>query len=378
MKKPQIKPHFRLEIIEPKHVYLLSEYATHALTGVLYCQILPLLNGQHTREDLIHKLNEQVPPEHLDYVLDRLQQKGYLTDAAHELTSEVAAFWSGLGVEPLMVAEHLPQVQVSVIAVGVVDPQPLISALAAIGISAQVGEMGGVDSLRVVLTDDYLQPELSRINQTALQTQQSWLQVKPIGSVVWLGPIFHPGTTGCWECLTQRLWGNREVETSVLRQKGETGKQGERGCLPVAFAGLPSTVQAVIGLTTTEIAKWLVKQSVPGSPLQTLEGKITTLDQATLTLKTHLLPHRPQCPACGDPGFISRQLNQPIALTSRKKLFTQDGGHRAFTPDQILKRYEHLISPITGVVSSLTRSPIPITRLYIPIVLSMPLVRLLA
>ncbi len=75
MKIPQIKPHFRVEIIEPKNVYLLSESATYALTGSLYCQILPLLNGQYTLAEIIQQLEGQVPADHLHYVLDRLQEK---------------------------------------------------------------------------------------------------------------------------------------------------------------------------------------------------------------------------------------------------------------------------------------------------------------
>lgn len=363
MKIPQIKPHFRVEIIEPENVYLLSEYATHALTGRLYCQILPLLNGQYTREEIIQKLDGQVPPEHFDYVLDRLNAKGYLTDAAHSLTREAAAFWSLLNVDPQMVSLSLPQTQVFVTAVGTVDAQNLIEALQAIGVPVQLGGDGetrerhsGSCSLRVVLTDDYQEPELSRINKTALQTKQPWLLVKPIGGILWLGPYFHPGETGCWECLAHRLNGNREVEASVLRQQGKMGRWGEeRRYLPTAFAALPSTVQAAIALTTTEVAKWLVKQVVPESKIQTLAGKLITLDQTNLTLKTHTLTQRPQCPACGNPDLISQQVNSAIALTSRKKLFTQDGGHRAFTPEQILQRYEHLISPITGVVSALVR-----------------------
>ena len=52
MKNPQIKPHFRVEIVEPKNVYLLSESATHSLTGSLYCKILPFLYGQHTLNEI--------------------------------------------------------------------------------------------------------------------------------------------------------------------------------------------------------------------------------------------------------------------------------------------------------------------------------------
>jgi bacteriocin biosynthesis cyclodehydratase domain-containing protein len=359
MKIPQIKPHFRVEIVEPKNVYLLSEYATYALTGSLYCQILPLLNGQHTREEIIHKLDGQVPPEHFDYVLNRLQEKGYLTDGSHNLTREAAAFWSLLGVEPQVVSDRLSQTQVFVTTVGAVDSQPLVKSLQEMGLAVQHWSKnttkpdvnpalkGGV---LVVLTDDYQAPELSQINQIALQNQQSWLLVKPIGGMVWLGPIFQPGETGCWECLAHRLSGNREVEASVLRQKKQ-----DNGCLPTAFASLPSTQQAAMGLATTEIAKWLVKQCIPESNIQTLAGKIITLDQTNFTLKTHIISQRPQCHACGNHDLVSQQVKGAIALTSRKKLFTQDGGHRAFTPEQILQRYEHLISPITGVVSSLVR-----------------------
>ncbi|BAY91228.1 MULTISPECIES: TOMM precursor leader peptide-binding protein [unclassified Tolypothrix] len=359
MKIPQIKPHFRVEIVEPKNVYLLSESATYALTGSLYCQILPLLDGQHTRAEIIQKLDGQVPPEHFDYVLDRLDEKGYLTDAAHSLTREAAAFWSLLNVDPQLVSDRLPQTKVFVSTIGAVDGQNLIAALQAVGIPVEPGQpeesTSGVHSLWVVLTDDYLQPELSRINKMALQTQQPWLLIKPNCGIPWFGSIFTPKETGCWECLAHRLQGNREVEASILQQQGKTGN----ACLPTAVAGLPSTEQTAIALTTTEVAKWLVQQLVPEAKIQTLAGKIITFDQTNFTLKTHSLTQRPQCPACGNPDLVSQQVKGAIALTSRKKLFTQDGGHRAFTPDQILKRYEHLISPITGVVSSLTRASDP-------------------
>jgi len=360
IKIPQIKPHFRVEIVEPKTVYLLSEYATHALTGGLYCQILPLLNGQHTREEIMEKLHGQVPREHLDYVLDRLYEKGYLTDGDHSLTPQAAAFWSLLNIDAQLVSHRLPQTQVFVTSVGRVDAQPLIDALQRLGIPVGEGKPDdsmGVHSLQVVLTDDYLQPALGQINQNALQNQQSWLLVKPLGGILWFGSIFTPGETGCWECLAHRLSGNREVETSVLRQQGKTGE--ERGCLPTAVASLPSTAQTAMALTTTEVAKWLVKQMVPEARIQTLAGKIITLDQLNFTLKTHSLTQRPQCPACGNPDLVSQQVKSAITLTSRKKLFTQDGGHRAFTPEQIVQRYEHLISPITGVVSELVRRSDP-------------------
>jgi hypothetical protein len=81
-------------------------------------------------------------------------------------------------------------------------------------------------ALTIVLTDDYLHPDLATLNQQHLHRQQPWLLVKPLGSVLWLGPVFKPGETGCWHCLAQRLEGNREVETSVQRQKQAAAANG--------------------------------------------------------------------------------------------------------------------------------------------------------
>lgn len=365
----QIKPHFHVEAIEPKQVYLLGEQSNHALTGQLYCQIVPLLNGQHTREQIVEKFDGEVPAEYIDYVIDRLAEKGYLTEAAPELSSEVAAFWSELGIAPPVAAQGLQQ-PVTLTKVGdnisEVTVAALASALRDMGIPVQnPTDAGAAAALNIVLTDDYLQPELSAINQQSLERPQTWLLVKPVGSVLWLGPVFVPGETGCWSCLAHRLRGNREVESSVLRQKqAQQQRNGQNGsvlaCLPTARATLPSTLQTGLQFAATEIAKWIVKQHVnataPGTArFPTLDGKVITFNQTILDLKSHILIKRPQCPTCGDSGILQRRGFEPMKLESRPKQFTQDGGHRATTPEQTLQKYQHLISPVTGVVTDLVR-----------------------
>ncbi|MBE9263293.1 TOMM precursor leader peptide-binding protein [Microcystis sp. LEGE 00066] len=364
----QIQPHFHVEVIEPKQVYLLGEQANYALTGQLYCQILPLLNGQHSREQIVEKLDGEVPSEYIDYVLDRLAEKGYLTEAAPELSSEVAAFWSELGIAPPVAAAALRQ-PVTLTPVGNISEvtvAALTTALRDIGISVQTStEAGSPTALNVVLTDDYLQPELAKINKQALESQQTWLLVKPVGSVLWLGPVFVPGKTGCWDCLAHRLRGNREVEASVLQQKqAQQQRNGQSGsvisCLPTARATLPSTLQTGLQFAATEIAKCIVKHHVnataPGTVFfPTLDGKIITFNHTVIDLKSHVLVRRPQCPSCGDRHRLHRQGFEPVKLVSRPKHFTHDGGHRAFTPEQTVQKYQHLVSPITGVVTELVR-----------------------
>lgn len=365
----QIKPHFHVEAIEPNQVYLLGEQSNHALTGQLYCQIVPLLDGQHTLAQIVEKFDGEVPPEHIEYVIDRLVEKGYLIEAAPELSSEVAAFWSELGIAPSVALQALQQpVNLTKVGenIGEVTVAALATALRDMGISVQAPtDADSPAALNIVLTDDYLQPELANINKQALESQQAWLLVKPVGSVLWLGPVFVPGESGCWGCLAHRLGGNREVESSVLRQKQaqqqRNGQNGSAlGCLPTARATLPSTLQTGLQFAATEIAKWIVKHHVnaatPGTArFSTLDGKIITFNHMILDVKSHVFIKRPQCPTCGDTGILKRRGFEPLKLESRRKHFTRDGGHRAVTPEQTVQKYQHLISPLTGVVTELVR-----------------------
>jgi ribosomal protein S12 methylthiotransferase accessory factor len=144
-------------------------------------------------------------------------------------------------------------------------------------------------------------------------------------------------------------------------QQQRNGQSGSViGCLPTARATLPSTLQTGLQFAATEIAKCIVKHHVnataPGTVFfPTLDGKIITLNHSILDLKSHILIKRSQCSTCGDRQILHRQGFEPVKLVSRPKHFTHDGGHRAFTPEQTVQKYQHLVSPITGVVTELVR-----------------------
>jgi ribosomal protein S12 methylthiotransferase accessory factor len=144
-------------------------------------------------------------------------------------------------------------------------------------------------------------------------------------------------------------------------QQQRNGQSGSViGCLPTARATLPSTLQTGLQFAATEIAKCIVKHHVnataPGTVFfPTLDGKIITLNHSILDLKSHILIKRSHCSTCGDRQILHRQGFEPVKLVSRPKHFTHDGGHRAFTPEQTVQKYQHLVSPITGVVTELVR-----------------------
>lgn len=361
----QIKPHYHIEICPPKQVYLLGEQENHALTGQLYCQIIPFLDGRYSRDQIVEKLDGEVPADYIDFVLNRLTETGYLTEAAPELAPEVAAFWSELGIAPAAAAQALQQpVHLKTvgnrISEGMVDI--LGTALRDLGIPLQPAATDA--ALTVVLTDDYLNPDLAPLNRHQVETGQPWILVKPLGSILWLGPVFKPGETGCWHCLAQRLEGNREVEASVQREKYAAAQtngntpHSVNSYLPTARAALPSTLQTGLQFAATEIAKYLVLTlALRGAegPSPALTGQLLTFNHRSLEFKTHTLIRRPQCPTCGDPEILHRRGFEPVTLESRQKHFTRDGGHRALTPAQTVQQHEHLISPITGVVTELVR-----------------------
>ena len=354
MKKLQFKPHFQVEIVQPNTVYLLSEESSIALTGNLYCQLAPYLDGNYTISEIITQLQGKVDFSSIYYAINKLKAKNYLTENFNQQPRQVSAFWSELNLDPNIAFNRLQETSVSITAYGDVPTEFLTTTLKSLGVQVRNSSTPNLSniSLAVVLTDDYLRPELAEFNQKALTASTPWILVKPVGTKLWLGPIFNSEQTGCWQCLAQRLQSNREV-VSYIQQ------QNEHNFISTSQAVLPSTLQTGINLAATEILKWIVQEKVTSDrSLSTLEGKIITLDLTNLDLQTHILTKRPQCDACGDLHKINHQ-SQPIILTSQKKQFTIDGGHRVLSPQQTLDRWQHHISPITGVVSALVRTSEP-------------------
>ncbi|WP_424096669.1 TOMM precursor leader peptide-binding protein [Moorena producens] len=346
LSKPKFKPCFHIEDVESVGVFLLSESEYFVLNGHLYEQLAPLIDGEHSVEEIINLLQGQASTAEIYYALMLMEKKGYIVENDNpmpsDMPSEVAAFWNFLNVDHTTATSRLQSTKVSVRSFGTVPTQPLIAILESLNI--QVAEEG---EITVVLTDDYLQVGLDRFNHKALQSQGSWMLVKPVGKMIWIGPIFDPGKTGCWECLAQRLRANRPVE-DFLRKHRQPNSIST--AFPTSRSLLPSTLDTGLNLAATEIAKWIVQGDHPS-----LKGTLVTFDTISLETKNHTLVKRPQCPACGDSGYLGDRDPLPVLLESRKKTFTADGGHRCVSPEKTFKQYEHHISPIIGAIRGITK-----------------------
>jgi ribosomal protein S12 methylthiotransferase accessory factor len=354
--KPRLKPWFRCETIPGGAVVLLSERGHSLLEGQLYLRLIPLLDGDHTVEEIVECLKDDVPPTHVFYAIETLRRRGYVTDRDLPLPAEVAAFWDILGIEADIAAKSLQESAICVFSCGDIDLEPLRRLLSSCGV-----RIDDHADRWIVFTDDYLHGGLRTFNQEALKRRRPWLLIKPVGSELYLGPLFVPGKTGCWDCLAHRLRGSHMVETYLQAVNKTTDE------FSVRPASLHSTIQTGFSIAATEIAEWVIC-----GQNEHLEDRIVTLNTRSLTMQNHVLVRRPQCPSCGDSQALIDSQSVPLVLQSRRKHFIEDGGHRSCTPQETLAKLEHHVSWLSGIVSSLRptfawtgeHSPVPsyITR----------------
>ncbi|GAX34651.1 TOMM precursor leader peptide-binding protein [Nodularia sp. NIES-3585] len=355
--KPHFKPCYSVETIEPDQVFLLSEREAVWLSDRLCCRVADLLRDRHSIDEIIDimqlELLQQNPtPETADFfqnvlnlsiktqsALFQMEQQGYLVEPDDSLPTHLAIFCNHLNITPTLAAQRLQSTTVAVKTLGSLSPEDFTTIL-----KSQHIQTGDTGDITVVLTDDYLHPQLEAINQQALKSQTPWMLVNPLGTITWIGPIFHPHKTGCWQCLAQRLKDNKPIQRFIQKHKQISLSP------PLGF--LASTVQTALAMAATEVFKWIIQ-----AQNQPLTGTLLTYDTLTLQTQNHILVQRPQCPSCGEMNNGRENTPLPIVLEHRLKTFTTDGGHRYCSPQETFRKYQHHISPITGIVRELQKIP---------------------
>lgn len=335
LKTPAFKKHLHLELVSGEGVLILSEEGANVLYGRTYEQVVPLIDGLRSTSEIVDALEGQVDSARVYYAIGIMESKGYLTEAMPNISSEVAAFWHGVDIDPALAIASLQKKRVAVLTAATLDTSLMRSALDALGV--QVAPQSQAD-LWVVLADDYLHADLATINASALMANRPWLLVRMRGPELWLGPIFQPAFTGCWACLSQRLTRNRAVHRFLTEKKSLTTP-------PLTALGALSASHAA----TCHMAALVAAQVLVGAETG-LVGKVLSLHWTTHETQLHVLGRRPHCPACGVPHV---DVMQPMQLQHGKAAFVLDGGHRSVSPEQTLSKFQHLVSPITGVVRML-------------------------
>lgn len=338
IQKPVLAPHFTFQPIDDKQTFLVSENFNTLLHGGIHSNLLPLLDGRHSVQDIVCALEDAYSESDIRSALSSLASRGYVVSGEYSMDRGRAAFWSSLGVSPRWAEERLSAAGVAVSG----DDGRLVERLKGMGATVN----GSDPELSVIVCNDYLDEDHQALNRYHLDSGTPWMLVREGGLQPLFGPVFRPSEQGpCWACLAYRLRGHQEIH-NFLRNL-----TGNGACLE-SQAAEPAVLDAVHGLAAVEIVKWLVLEK--RSPVH---AHAISLDVVGMITEHHPVMRRPQCPACGEEALYRPDRTPvPVHLDSTPKNVCNSGGIRSVSPEATLAKYRHLVGPVGGVVTWLRRT----------------------
>ena len=335
---PVLTPHLEYRPIDDGQVLLVSETFNTLLRGTINADMLPLLDGRRSHRDIVAALSPAHAARDVQTAIAALASRGYLVSGDHGMARGRAAFWSSLGASPRWAEERLGASRVALVG----DEGHLARRLEAMGVVLDSGD----PNLSIVVCADYLEEAHHAINRRHIASGAPWLLVRPQGMQPLFGPVFRPAEQGpCWACLAYRLRGHQDVHDFLRSVAG-----GDAALL--ARAAEPALLDAVYGLAAVEVAKWLVLRD-----MAPIHERAISLDARRLTIEQHPTMRRPQCFACGDEAlYRPDRPPMPVRLRSSPTGNRNSGGLHSVPPEETLARYRHLVSPVSGVVTWLSRT----------------------
>ena len=338
VERPLLTPHLEFRSIEDGQVLLASETFNTLLRGPIHSDLLPLLDGRRSYRDIVAALAPAHSALDVRSAVVSLASRGYVVSGDFAMDRDRAAYWSSLGVSPRQAEERLAASSVAIAG----DTGQLARRLDAMGVAVGPGN----PTLTVVVCADYLEEAHRAVNRRHIASGAPWMLVRPKGIQPLFGPVFRPAEQGpCWACLAYRLRGHREVHDFLRNVAGD-----DAAFLPRAAE--PALLDAVYGLAAAEVAKWLVlRDAAP------IHERAISLDARRLTTEHHPTMRRPQCAACGDEALYRPDRSPlPVRLGPSPAGVRSSGGLHSMPPEETLARYRHLVSPVSGVVTWLSRT----------------------
>ena len=335
---PALTPHLQFHEIGEQQTLLVSESFDTLLHGGLYCDLLPLLDGSNPLTGIVASFDGRHAAADVLAAIVSLSSRGYVVSADHGMDRSRAAYWSSLGASPRWVEGRLAESRVAVEG----DDGRLGRHLEECG----AGVAKNDPQLLVIVCDDYLDARLADVNLRRLEKKAPWMLVRPRGMEALFGPVFRADGQGpCWDCLANRLRCHKETHSFLRNFAGE-----EAAFKP--FAAEPGALESLYGLVAAEIVKWLVLDEA--APIQ---DRAIAMNLGAFVSSQHVVMRRPQCSACGDEALrLPDRPPAPLRLQASPKAHGNSGGARAVSPEATLAKYRHLVSPISGVVTWLTRT----------------------
>ncbi|MEL6558487.1 MAG: TOMM precursor leader peptide-binding protein [Bacteroidota bacterium] len=187
------------------------------------------------------------------------------------------------------------------------------------------------NSLTIVIANDFLDNRIEQIHQQMMRQKKSWMLFKPFGNQVMISPVFNADQGACWKSMAQRMRLHRpltQIEGFEIIAKEKPFYTSKS--LEVAIQFLVDTIESkedlnsylhAYDLASGQATKhWVVKKSnelsdVPNSDIEPVD--ITQL------------------------------------LFSDEPIVSKAGGFRTLTAKETFEKYQHHISPVTGIISEI-------------------------
>src|SRR3954463_11310465 len=211
---PRFAPNLTVYLLPPDAVCLYSEHRKFFLHGELYCALASTIgDGGWTIDELVRGLGRSFPADKIREALTRLFERGYLLQNSPASAGVAAAYWASLGLSPAAAQKSLQACRVRIQSIDVSGAKEFAAALSRLGVRV----VQRSPDLTVALVGDYLDGRLAELNNRHLSDRTPWLLVQPSGVFPLVGPVFTPGESACWTCLTDRMRRNREIKGMLDR-----------------------------------------------------------------------------------------------------------------------------------------------------------------
>lgn len=348
---PAFKPHLRATSIPGDGVLLLAEAEGYVLHGADKARIASLIDGKRSMEEIVRGVIDSIAPAIAWSILMKMEANGWIEESRPDGDRKTAAFWFALGLDPDAAASAFAAADVRVCAASEEMAGRFGAALRRFGIApAALGSIELSDAVRpapprdaaaagfdIVLAEDYLADSLMEIDEAVRAAGRRWMLARPSGTTIWIGPLFGVEGSPCLGCLRRRLGDLRPAHRMAAHHDPERGTSEPLG-------GLAVTEDAACIATALEVAKVL------SGAASNLAGVIRTIDLRDWASQVHRVLAHPACAVC---GTAAQAEPAPVELKPRPITFDADGGTRTVPPEETLRSWEHLISPLVGITGTL-------------------------
>ena len=289
----------------------------------LCARICSLVDGVKSSESIVKALSDKYDPADVYFALFQMEEEGIIIQENSQEKGVYSYLTGGDQIGTTVLVEDINVVIESELSSYLVN---LKEGLEQYQIKAHH------DASKVVLiTSNMLSSWINEAVEAHLSREREVVVIQLGGKAMWIGPALRNYET-CWDCLRSRVQDNLPAEHFLRADEAPIGNKRN---YPDSIWGFITQKLLV------EIAKWGY-----GTWDEDRRNLLISFDWATGKSSNHTLVNRPNC------SCYSEERPNTGSLKLQSRPVHKVNNYRLYSPGNTFKKYEHLISKITGVVNA--------------------------